>query len=89
MSDSELKRSKLNSQLKNHYNITIEDFEDLQCLQGDKCAICGGDPPVSNKRRLSVDHCHETGRVRGLLCTRCNCMLGWFEKYTDEIQEYL
>ena len=41
-------------------------------LAAESCAICGG------TNRLSVDHCHETGRVRGVLCTACNSALGRF-----------
>jgi hypothetical protein len=45
--------------------------EDLITKHGDKCAIC--DKPRSTfKNRLSVDHCHKSNKIRGLLCFRCN-----------------
>ena len=45
--------------------------------QGASCAICKStEPCMKNAGRLYVDHCHETGEVRGLLCFRCNTMLG-------------
>lgn len=44
--------------------------------QGGGCAICGEFP---TEKKLAVDHDHETGRVRGLLCMRCNTALGHFE----------
>lgn len=49
-------------------------FERLLAEQDSGCAICGG-PPVG-KEHLSVDHCHETGEVRGLLCDNCNLAIG-------------
>jgi len=47
--------------------------------QNGVCAICKLPEPVPN-RRLSVDHDHETGQRRGLLCTKCNIGLGWFKE---------
>jgi len=43
----------------------------LVALHGNRCSICGR-PPREGGRRLDVDHDHKTGRVRGLLCHRCN-----------------
>lgn len=56
------------------YGITIEDYETLSQQQDGRCALCGGLP--RGTKRLHVDHCHETGRVRGLLCIGCNRALG-------------
>lgn len=55
--------------LETTYGITAEDYARMLQDQGGKCAICDKKPV---KRRLSVDHNHKTGAVRGLLCTRCN-----------------
>lgn len=50
--------------------LTDEGYEALLAAQGGGCAICGR--PPSERRRLDTDHDHKTGRVRGLLCHRCN-----------------
>lgn len=57
--------------LKYKYGITVEEYDALRGAQGGRCALCGADPEV-----LCVDHCHATGRVRGLLCSPCNTGIG-------------
>ncbi len=57
-------------------NMTYKDFKVLLNKQKNGCAICG---KIETKRRLSVDHCHKTGRIRGLLCQLCNTSLGGFK----------
>jgi hypothetical protein len=44
--------------------------------QGGRCAICGDEPGERYSHQLHVDHCHASGKVRGLLCRGCNHMLG-------------
>lgn len=50
------------------YGLTPEEYQSLCDKQNGRCAICGG----RESRRLAVDHCHETGEIRGLLCSGCN-----------------
>lgn len=57
------------------YGITQAELDALIEKQGGRCAICGG-PPNGAGKRLHIDHCHQTGRVRGLLCSKCNTMIG-------------
>jgi len=65
--------------LKYYYGITVADYEALLAKQNGKCAICREKPPRGET--LCVDHCHVTGRIRGLLCRGCNCGLG---NYRDD-----
>lgn len=60
--------------LKEKYGITEIEYKEILARQGYGCKICGNKP---RKRPLAVDHDHVTGRIRGLLCTRCNLMLGY------------
>ena len=71
-----------NTRLKRQYGITAEDYDRLFEQQNGVCAICGciPDDPRNNRNAvLCVDHCHTTGKVRGLLCHMCNQGLGAFE----------
>jgi hypothetical protein len=56
------------------YGLTAEQYQQLKELQGGACAICQRARGIS--KRLAVDHDHQTGKVRGLLCGPCNKMLG-------------
>jgi len=58
--------------------MTFEDYERILTEQNGACSICGTDQPGVGRLRLVVDHCHATGRVRGLLCSNCNAGLGYF-----------
>lgn len=63
------------------FGINTNDFDKLVVLQKNKCAICNNPELANDKnkdviRSLAVDHDHVSGKVRGLLCTNCNIMLG-------------
>jgi hypothetical protein len=64
--------------MKARYGLTPEQYEAMVKDQDNLCAICKL-PPRGRWGRLHVDHCHKTGVVRGLLCFRCNAMLGHAE----------
>lgn len=70
--------AKRDKRLQRLYGITLADFEDLLALQKRQCAICFHDLGTGHRRDVHVDHCHRTGRVRGLLCGPCNTSLGGF-----------
>jgi hypothetical protein len=67
--------------LKSIYGITMDEYKERLSKQGSVCAICGEkettiDHRTDKLKALSVDHCHSSGKVRGLLCGRCNLCLG-------------
>jgi len=64
------RRYKRNLTLLRNHGIDLEDFEKLSARQEHKCGICGREVP------LVVDHCHESERIRGLLCSNCNAGIG-------------
>ncbi|HEX3156717.1 MAG TPA: endonuclease VII domain-containing protein [Candidatus Angelobacter sp.] len=59
------------------YGISIDEYKAMYGRQGGVCAIC--QQPCKSGRRLAVDHSHESGAVRGLLCSRCNSGLADFQ----------
>jgi len=62
------------SNLKKVYGITLERFNDIFASQGNRCAICRADSTPG--KNWHVDHCHGTGKIRGILCHHCNLMIG-------------
>ena len=58
------------------YGVTLATYDDMLAAQGGLCAICGTTEDTQHNRVFHVDHCHTTGRVRGLLCRGCNHVLG-------------
>lgn len=72
------------------YGLTIAEHEAMVQAQDNKCAICGNAPDPNGVRassRLHVDHDHDTGAVRGLLCTRCNRGVGYFRDSAGLMRE--
>ncbi len=77
--------------LRNNFDLTHEEYEQLHQSQNGLCAICEEDEMVDG-RHLAVDHDHYTGKIRGLLCSRCNLMIGRIEKdigITMKMLEYI
>lgn len=58
--------------LKYSYGLTVDEYTAMLLSQGGVCKVCGR----TDSQHLSVDHCHSTGKIRGLLCHRCNLLLG-------------
>ncbi|MGA8903747.1 MAG: endonuclease domain-containing protein [Candidatus Bathyarchaeia archaeon] len=59
---------------KHRYGITEDEYHKMAAEQKQRCRICGRTP-----KTLTIDHNHETGKVRGLLCRRCNLVVGILE----------
>lgn len=73
------------AQLNNNYSLSLDQYNALLEAQGHKCAIC--EQPLT---KPNVDHCHTTGKVRGVLCTICNTLvLGVLENYAGLIPKAL
>ena len=66
------RRDELNkkSYLKQKYGLTLDQYLTIKIQQNNKCAVC------IQEKKLDIDHCHTTGRIRQLLCANCNRMLG-------------
>ena len=75
--------------LKYTYGISIEEYNILLLLQGGKCAICGVESYEAPKNVLYVDHNHDTGEIRGLLCSNCNTALGLLKENRSNINSLL
>ena len=87
------KDKRKNSQLKYDYGITLEQYNELLVKQQGSCSICKSFTPGRvGSNYFHVDHCHNTNKVRGLLCNSCNLGLGSFKDNTSTLEkaiEYL
>ena len=70
--------------LREGYNMSLGDYDDMLDNQQGKCAICSSYP---KSKPLAVDHCHYSGVVRGLLCSNCNTALGLFADDIDVMEK--
>lgn len=80
------------SHLRNKYNLTIEEFDELRIAQNHRCFICGTHETETHREVLCVDHDHDTGSIRKLLCSKCNQGLGLFNDSSSLLKkaaEYL
>lgn len=75
--------------MRNKYGISEEQYNEMLIAQNYKCALCGNEESQPKKKRLSVDHDHITGRIRGFLCGNCNWNLGVFESRRERYEKYL
>lgn len=74
--------------LKKNYGLALENYRTMLREQNFGCAICGT-KKNSNGKSLYVDHCHDTGKVRGLLCRKCNTGIGLLGDNFNKIEKTL
>jgi hypothetical protein len=68
------KKASKRYQVKSQYGLTMDQVESIKTIQECRCAICKD--LFNDTYKTQIDHCHETGKVRGLLCINCNWLLG-------------
>lgn len=68
------------------YGLRPEEKAALAERQGQKCGLCSRS---FTERPATVDHCHKSGKIRGLLCRGCNSRLAWFENHREVVETYL
>ena len=89
------KRDRLTSRrakLRHKYKMELEQFDAMLASQGGRCAICSVVLAEGGRGGPNVDHCHSSGRVRGILCASCNQGLGHFADNAERLRsaiEYL
>jgi hypothetical protein len=82
------KEKNRNVYYKKRYGIDLQEYNKLLISQNNECAICKIDENEIKHGRntyFAVDHCHKTGKVRGLLCYKCNSVLGFVNDSIDNL----
>lgn len=90
--EPEFRKRKRENSFRFSYGITLEDYELMFEEQAGLCAICNQPetklhPASQAVMPLAVDHCHSTNKVRGLLCSQCNLMLGLANDDVAKLQQ--
>ena len=84
-----IKLHRLKCSLKKRYKLTLDQYNEMYRKQESKCGICGIHESKITKK-LNIDHNHETGKARELLCQKCNVALSYFENFDSKpFLEYL
>lgn len=86
----------LKSDLKNRYGISLDQYNEMLVACNNACTICKQAETAISRfgtpKRLTIDHCHDTGQIRGILCEKCNRGLGYFKNSIESLlsaAEYL
>lgn len=70
--------------LRRLYGITLEQYNQMLAGQEGRCGLCGDEPATT--RRMHVDHDHQTGQIRALLCHHCNLLIGNAKESVDRLR---
>ena len=73
--------------LKERFGLTTEEYRGMITIQNNRCATCGTE--FDEQTKPQVDHCHNTGKVRGLLCRPCNTSLGLLKENPDTLKNLI
>ena len=90
--DDCIKEYNRDQNLRKRYGITAEDYDRMAAEQAGRCKSCGDTTDADSHgvgTRLHVDHCHATGKVRGLVCQRCNLVLGHADECADRLRSVI
>jgi hypothetical protein len=85
--NTERKQKMRSAHLYRTYGITLEEYEHIHKAQNGCCGICQINESDAPRKVLSVDHCHDTGQIRGLLCDRCNLGVGMLGDNLNSLQK--
>ena len=83
------RRTARSGHLQRTYGITLDEYEKALAEQNNCCAICEVHESDAPRQRLAVDHCHDTGKIRGFLCDRCNLALGMLGDGAKQVEKAL
>ena len=72
-------------ELRRNFGLSMQDYEDMLKIQNGVCAIC--QQKCNTENNLAVDHDHNSGKVRGLLCKNCNTAIGLLKENTDTLKK--
>lgn len=76
-----------NYKLRGKYDLSNQEYLAMVEAQGGLCAICGANGSANRVHgKLYVDHCHDSGKVRGLLCHGCNVSIGWMKDDPERLE---
>lgn len=73
--------------IRRNFGMTMEDYNQMLESQGGVCSLCYG--MNKNGKRLGVDHNHQTGKVRGILCQNCNAAIGYAQENIQTLQNMI
>lgn len=79
----------LNTQLKYRHGLSLDWYKEVEARQKSLCAICQTPKDETKRKRLVIDHCHNKGNFRGLLCDNCNVSLGLLKENIKTLQRMI